>query len=418
MGVFIMSGSMFSDISAAPPVEVFKLSADYQADTFPTKVSLGVGAYRDDAGKPWILPVVKKAEMQLAKDIEEEKINHEYLPVLGHGGYAEAAVKLILGSESSAVKNGLSFGIQCLSGTGALRVGAEFLQQQLKCSVVLVSDPTWGNHNLIFKLAAFKEIKKYRYWGKESRALDFAGMMEDLKAAPERAVVILHGCAHNPTGIDPTKEQWKEIADVVEQKNLIPFFDCAYQGFASGDLDADAWAVRYFVEDRKMELLCLQSSAKNFGLYNERPGNLTVVVNNKDVVPPVKSQLTLVARGMYSNPPAHGARIVEKVLNDPELYQEWTLNVKTMANRILDMRNQLRTTLEKLGTPGKWNQITDQIGMFSFTGLSPEMVAYMVKEKHIYLLKNGRISVAGLTPSNVTYVAESMHEAVTKFKSS
>merc|ERR1712113_921113 len=181
---------------------------------------------------------------------------------------------------------------------------------------------------------------------------------------------------------------------------------------ASGDLDADAWSVRYFVEERKMELLCSQSFAKNFGLYNERPGNLVVVVNNKLVVAPVKSQMTLVARGMYSNPPAHGARIVEKVLNDPELYQEWTQNVKTMANRILDMRNQLRTTLEKLGTPGKWNHITDQIGMFSFTGLSPEMVAYMVQEKHIFLLKSGRISMAGLNKSSVGYMVQAVDEVV------
>jgi len=354
--------------------------------------------------------------MQLAKDVEEEKINHEYLPVLGHGGYSEAAVKLILGSESSAVKNGLSFGIQCLSGTGALRVGAEFLQQQLKCSVVLVSDPTWGNHNLIFKLAAFKEIKKYRYWGKESRALDFAGMMEDLKAAPERAVVILHGCAHNPTGIDPTKDQWKQIADVVEEKKLIPFFDCAYQGFASGDLDADAWAVRYFVEERKMEIFCSQSFSKNFGLYNERAGNLTVVVKDASVVANTKSQLTLVVRGMYSNPPAHGARVVEMVLNNDALFAEWKDNIKTMSGRIIAMRKGLRDKLEALGTPGTWNHITDQIGMFSFTGLNPEMCEFLVNEKHIYLLKSGRISMCGVTPGNLDYVASSINEAVTKFQ--
>jgi len=410
--------SLFGHIESAPPVEVFKLTADYTADPAENKVSLGVGAYRDENGKPWVLPVVKKAELVLAQEVEANKINHEYLPVLGFPAFAAAATELILGKGCKAIEEGRAFGVQSLSGTGSIRVGAEFLQKQLGATTVYVSEPTWGNHNLIFKYAGYSQIKKYRYWNAAECALDINGMLEDLKAAPKGAVIVLHACAHNPTGIDPTKEQWKEIADVVEEKGLVPFFDSAYQGFASGDLDADAWSVRYFVEERKMELLCSQSFAKNFGLYNERPGNLTVVVNNKDVVPPVKSQLTLVARGMYSNPPAHGARIVEKVLNDPELYQEWTQNVKTMANRILDMRNQLRTTLEKLGTPGKWNHITDQIGMFSFTGLSPEMVAYMVKEKHIYLLKNGRISVAGLTPSNVTYVAESMHEAVTKFKSS
>lgn len=408
---------MFGNISAAPPVEVFKLSADYQADQSPNKVSLGVGAYRDDQGKPWILPVVKKAETQLAKDIEEEKINHEYLPVLGYGTYSEAAVQLILGSDSYAVNNGLSFGIQCLSGTGALRVGAEFLKQQLHSSVVLLSDPTWGNHNLIFKLAGFADIRKYRYWGKENRNLNFAGMMEDLKAAPERAVVILHGCAHNPTGIDPTKAQWEEIANIVEERKLIPFFDCAYQGFASGDLDADAWAVRYFVNERKMEIFCSQSFSKNFGLYNERAGNLTVVVKNPSVVANTKSQLTLVVRGMYSNPPAHGARVVEKVLNSDSLFAEWKNNIKTMAGRIIAMRKELRDKLESLGTPGSWNHITDQIGMFSFTGLSPEMCEFLLKEKHIYLLKNGRISMCGVTPGNLDYLANSINEAVNKFQS-
>jgi aspartate aminotransferase len=378
---------------------------------------LSVGAYRDDQGKPWILPVVKKAETQLAKDIEEEKINHEYLPVLGYGTYSEAAVQLILGSDSYAVNNGLSFGIQCLSGTGALRVGAEFLKQQLHSSVVLLSDPTWGNHNLIFKLAGFADIRKYRYWGKENRNLNFAGMMEDLKAAPERAVVILHGCAHNPTGIDPTKAQWEEIANVVEEKKLIPFFDCAYQGFASGDLDADAWAVRYFVNERKMEIFCSQSFSKNFGLYNERAGNLTVVVKNPSVVANTKSQLTLVVRGMYSNPPAHGARVVEKVLNSDSLFAEWKNNIKTMAGRIIAMRKELRDKLESLGTPGSWNHITDQIGMFSFTGLSPEMCEFLLKEKHIYLLKNGRISMCGVTPGNLDYLANSINEAVNKFQS-
>jgi len=408
--------SLFSEIQSAPPVEVFKLTADYNADPAESKVSLGVGAYRDEAGKPWVLPVVKKAELVLAQETEANVINHEYFPVLGMASFSQLATQLILGKGCPAIEEGRAFGVQSLSGTGCLRVGAEFLRRQLNASVVLLSEPTWGNHNLIFKHSGYAEIKKYRYWNGAKCELDIDGMLEDLKAAPAGAVVVLHACAHNPTGIDPTKEQWKTIADVVEANKLVPFFDSAYQGFASGDLDADAWAVRYFVNDRKMEILCSQSFAKNFGLYNERPGNLVFVVNNKDVVAPVKSQLTLVARGMYSNPPAHGVRIIEKVLSSPELYQEWTENVKTMASRILNMRTELRSTLERLNTPGTWHHVTDQIGMFSFTGMTPEMVDYLVKEKHIYLLKNGRISVAGLTPSNVNYVAESMNEAVIKFK--
>ena len=190
-----------------------------------------------------------------------------------------------------------------------------------------------------------------------------------------------------------------------------------YLGFASGDLDADAWAVRYFVNERKMEIFCSQSFSKNFGLYNERAGNLTVVVKNPSVVANTKSQLTLVVRGMYSNPPAHGARVVEKVLNSDSLFAEWKNNIKTMAGRIIAMRKELRDKLESLGTPGSWNHITDQIGMFSFTGLSPEMCEFLLKEKHIYLLKNGRISMCGVTPGNLDYLASSINEAVIKFQS-
>jgi len=410
--------SLFEDVELAPPVAVFQLTADYKADPAEMKMNLGVGAYRTDEGKPWVLPVVKSIEAQMAID---PLLDHEYLPVLGLPDFCEAATELALGKDSIALVENRAGGVQSLSGSGALRLGAEFLykfyNKREQSTAVYVSDPTWGNQVTIYKAAGFTDFRKYRYWNAQDKCLDISGLLEDLTNAPEYSIVIFHSCAHNPTGVDPDKDQWKQISEVCKARCIFPVFDTAYQGYATGDPDADAWAVRFFVQ-QGFELIVCQSFAKNFGLYNERPGNLTVVVNNKDVVPPVKSQLTLVARGMYSNPPAHGARIVEKVLNDPELYQEWTQNVKTMANRILDMRNQLRTTLEKLGTPGKWNHITDQIGMFSFTGLSPEMVAYMVKEKHIYLLKNGRISVAGLTPSNVTYVAESMHEAVTKFKSS
>ena len=186
-------------------------------------------------------------------------------------------------------------------------------------------------------------------------------------------------------------------------------------GFATGDLDSDAWAVRYFVEERKMEIFCSQSFSKNFGLYNERAGNLTVVVKDASVIANTKSQLTMIVRGMYSNPPAHGARVVEKVLNNEVLFAEWKDNIKTMAGRIIAMRKGLREKLEALGTPGTWNHITDQIGMFSFTGLAPEMCEFLLTEKHIYLLKNGRISMCGVTPANLDYLANSIHEAVTKF---
>merc|ERR1712106_860641 len=315
--------SWFSTVEAAPPIEVFQLSRDFQADPNPKKVSLGVGAYRTDEGKPWILPCVKKAEKKLSEQIEAEAINHEYLPVLGLETFSAAATSMLLGENSVAIKEGRAFGAQALSGTGALRNGAEFLARISGLRCAYYSDPTWGNHGLIFKNAGFTDIRKYRYWDAQRKGLDFKGFIEDLENAPAQAVIILHACAHNPTGVDPTKEQWAKIADVIERKNLFPFFDCAYQGFASGSLDTDAWVVRYFVE-RGFELYCAQSFSKNFGLYNERAGNLTVVMNDSKMVANFKSQLTLIIRAMYSNPPAHGCRIVDTVLKDSSMYQDWS----------------------------------------------------------------------------------------------
>ena len=371
--------------------------------------------YRTEEGKPWILPVVKKAETALAEDICAETINHEYLTPVGLDTFSAAATSMLLGADSPALKENRAFGAQALSGTGALRNGAELLQRNLGRTVFYVSDPTWGNHNSIFLKSGFTEARKYRYFDKATCGFDFEGMIEDLKNAPEGAVIILHACAHNPTGVDPTQEQWAQIADVIQEKKLFPFFDSAYQGFASGCLDKDAWTVRYFVS-RGFELFCAQSFSKNFGLYNERAGNLTFVFNDAAAVEPVRSQITLIIRAMYSNPPAHGARIVDKVLNDEALYAEWRENIVTMSKRISEMRAGLRERLEKLGTPGKWNHITDQIGMFSYTGLKPDMCEWLIAEKHIYLLKSGRISMCGVTPGNIDYLAQAIYDAVTKFQ--
>jgi len=410
------AAGIFSGVQAAPPIEVFKLSRDFQADPNSLKVSLGVGAYRTDEGKPWILPCVKKAEKKLSEQIDEGTINHEYLPVLGLDSFTKAATTMLLGEKSAAIAEGRAFGTQALSGTGALRNGAEFLARINGFRCCYYSDPTWGNHGLVFKNAGFTDLRKYRYWDATKKGLDFAGMKEDLEAAPENAVVILHACAHNPTGVDPSKEQWKELAELVRRKRLFPFFDCAYQGFASGCLDTDAWSVRFFVE-QGFELFCSQSFSKNFGLYNERAGNLTVVMQSPgQQVENFKSQMTLIIRAMYSNPPAHGCRIVDTVMKTPAMYQEWRDCIKIMADRIIAMRKGLRERLEKLGTPGDWGHITSQIGMFSYTGLTQPQCEYLVKEKHIYLLKSGRISMCGVTPGNIDYVAASINEAVTKIK--
>ncbi|XP_066255345.1 aspartate aminotransferase, cytoplasmic [Euwallacea similis] len=401
--------SWFDSVELGPPIEVFQLTKQFTEDDFPQKVNLGVGAYRTDEGKPWVLPVVRTAEKALAND---ETLNKEYLPVLGLDAFSSLSSKMLLGVDSPAIAENRAFGVQVLSGTGALRVGAEFLAKKLGKTIFYFSKPTWENHRLVFLNAGFKEAREYRYWNEEKRGLDLEGLLEDLRNAPEGAVVILHACAHNPTGCDPTQEQWGEIAKIVREKKLFPFFDSAYQGFASGDLDKDAWAVRYFV-NQGFEIFCAQSYAKNFGLYNERTGNLTVVSNNLANVAPMKSQITLIIRGMYSNPPSHGARIVAHVLNNKGLYDQWRENIKAMSSRIIQMRKRLREELESLGTPGSWNHITDQIGMFSYTGLNEAQSLLMVQKFHVYMLKSGRISMCGITPNNVNYVAKSIFETLT-----
>lgn len=404
-------GSRFQDVQQGPPIEVFQLNKMFLDDTHQNKVNLTVGAYRDETGKPWVLPVVRKMEQQMAAD---DTLLHEYLPVLGLDQFTAAATSMLLGEDNPAVADGRAFGVQVLSGTGALRVGAEFLNKHLKYTSFYYSTPTWENHHLVFVNSGFTSPNTYRYWDPKALAIDFDGMIEDLSKAPENSVILLHACAHNPTGIDPTQEQWTKIADVMEERKLFPFFDSAYQGFASGDLDRDAFAVRYFVK-RGFEIFCAQSFAKNFGLYNERVGNLTIVMNDASHVVKAKSQLTWVVRGMYSNPPAHGARVVANVLSNKQLFDEWREHIKTMSTRVHGMREALRAELIKLGTPGNWDHIVNQIGLFSYTGLNLKQVEYLIQEYHIYLLKSGRINVCGLNPSNVQYVARAINDAMNKF---
>ncbi|XP_076045137.1 aspartate aminotransferase, cytoplasmic-like [Oratosquilla oratoria] len=402
-------GSLFNEVQQAPPIEVFAVVKAFNDDTHEKKVNLSIGAYRTNDSKPWVLPVVRKVEKEMA---DNDTLNHEYLPILGFEPLATAASRILLGADSPLLKEGKVTAVQVLSGTGGLRVAADFLGKILKFENFMYSVPTWGNHRLIFLHSGFKEPKPYRYWDESTKGLNIDGMLEDIRSAPDRSVIILHACAHNPTGVDPTQEQWKLIADAVEEKHHFPLFDSAYQGFASGDLEKDAWAIRYFAE-RGFEMLVTQSFAKNFGLYNERIGNLTLIVKDPAVITPIRSQLTLLVRGAYSNPPNHGARIVARVLNDDALFAEWKGAIKTMSDRIKEMRTGLKERLIKLGTPGTWEHITDQIGMFSFTGLSAEQVKYMAEKYHIYLLSSGRVNMCGLTTHNLDYVAEAIHDAVT-----
>ncbi|XP_076677191.1 glutamate oxaloacetate transaminase 1 [Andrena cerasifolii] len=401
----------FSGIKLGPPIEVFALQKSFVEDTYEKKVNLAVGAYRTHEGKPWVLPVVRKVEKSLAAD---DLQNHEYLPVLGLNAFSQAATSILLGVDSSVIAQGRAFGIQTLSGTGALRVAAEFLNRILHYDTFYYSRPTWENHKLVFISGGFKKACEYTYWNPNTRSIDIEGMLKDLGDAPENSVIILHACAHNPTGCDPTPEQWMKIADVIEKKRLFPLFDSAYQGFASGDLDKDAYSVRLFAE-RGIEFMCTQSFAKNFGLYNERVGNLVVVMSDTKEMAQTKSQLTLIIRGMYSNPPNHGARIVATVLRNPDLFKDWKGHISEMSGRIKEMRKGLYERLIRLGTPGCWEHITDQIGMFSYTGLSERQVEHLINHYHIYMLRSARINMCGLNELNLDYVANAIYETVILF---
>ncbi|CAL5869501.1 uncharacterized protein PFLUO_LOCUS3731 [Penicillium psychrofluorescens] len=399
-------------VAAAPEDPLFGLMKAYREDPAENKVDLGIGAYRDDNAKPWILPVVKKADNAIHND---PTLNHEYLSIGGLPEFTAAAQKLIVGSDSPAIREKRICSLQTISGTGAVHLGGLFLSKfhPNKPSLYL-SSPTWANHHQIFTNVGLT-LGNYPYFSKETKGLDFDGMLQAIQGAPAGSVILLHACAHNPTGVDPTQEQWKQIATVMRQKNHFPFFDCAYQGFASGDLARDAWAIQYFVEQR-FELCVAQSFAKNFGLYGERTGAFHFVsapgADASNASAHIASQLAILQRSEISNPPAYGARIASRVLNDPALFKEWEADLRTMSGRIQEMRKGLRLRLEKRGTPGSWAHITDQIGMFSFTGLSEGQVKVLRDKWHVYMTKNGRISMAGLNSHNLDYFAEAVDSVV------
>ncbi|KAI1005964.1 Aspartate aminotransferase, cytoplasmic [Podosphaera aphanis] len=399
-------------VPQAPEDALFGLMAAYRADNFDSKVDLGIGAYRDDNAKPWVLPVVKKAEELVLSD---SSLNHEYLPIQGLASFTSAAAKLIFGDNSSALGQKRIASLQSISGTGAVHLGALFLSKFYPGNpTVFLTNPTWPNHHQIFSNVSLP-IATYPYFSETTKSLDFEGMKATIAAAPDRSIILLHACAHNPTGIDPSQEQWKELAVLLKQKSHFPFFDCAYQGFASGDLAKDAWAIRYFVE-QGFELCVAQSFAKNLGLYSERVGCIHFVIRSTNdaehTANRVASQLTVLQRSEISNPPAYGARIADLILNDPILFEEWQDNLRTMSGRIIAMRKTLRRKLEELQTPGTWNHITDQIGMFSFTGLSEKQVLSLRAGPHIYMTNNGRISMAGLNTKNIDYVAKAIDAVV------
>mmetsp|Transcript_25339 Transcript_25339/g.58352 ORF Transcript_25339/g.58352 Transcript_25339/m.58352 type:complete len:423 (+) Transcript_25339:13-1281(+) len=397
--------SYFAEVPMGAPDPILGLTDAYNKDTDTKKVNLGVGAYRGDDGKPYILPSVRAAE----KAIMDANVNHEYAGITGIKQFVDCSLEFAYGKNSQALKEGRIAGAQVLSGTGACRVAGEFYSRFLGRNTPLYhTNPTWANHIPIFKDAGL-DVRSFRYYDANTCGLDFKGMMDDIKAAPTGSVFLLHACAHNPTGVDPTTEQWKEISALMKKCGHVPFLDMAYQGFASGDAERDAAAVRIFVDDGHLIGLA-QSYAKNFGLYGERVGCLSFVGADKTEAQRIESQMKIMIRPMYSNPPVYGARLVAHILNDPTLNPQWYAECKGMADRIISMRTALRGHLEGLGSSRDWKHVTDQIGMFCFTGLTASQCERMISEFHVYLTKNGRISMAGVTSGNVEYVANAIHE--------
>mmetsp|Transcript_36322 Transcript_36322/g.92812 ORF Transcript_36322/g.92812 Transcript_36322/m.92812 type:complete len:430 (-) Transcript_36322:886-2175(-) len=395
------AASRFAGVPEAAKDPILGVTEKFLADTNPQKMNLGVGAYRDDDGKPVVLDCVRKAESMIAGNEFME-----YLPMGGNKTFNELSIKLAYGDDNTAIAEKRVAAVQTLSGTGACRLMADFQKRYMPDSKVYISVPTWANHHNIWRDAGVEQTT-YRYYKPETRGLDFEGMVEDMKAAPSGSMFLLHACAHNPTGVDPTAEQWSAVSQVMKEKNHFAFFDMAYQGFASGDCVKDGQAIQIFLKDGH-QIALSQSYAKNMGLYGQRIGCLSVVCENPAEASAVESQLKSIARPTYSNPPLHGALIVAKILGDPALKQQWYGEVKTMADRIITMRTSLRSALEAAGAPGTWNHVTDQIGMFCFSGMTGEHVDKLAAEHSIYMTRNGRISMAGVNSKNVKRLAEAM----------
>jgi aspartate/tyrosine/aromatic aminotransferase len=399
----------FAHVPMAPADPILSLTTGFKADKNPKKVNLGVGAYRDNDGKPFVFPVVRKVEAEI---VANKSLDKEYLPIDGLADFTKGAKGVTFGWNSPLVTDPRVISLQTLSGTGALRVIGETLVK-FRPGPIYVSAPTWGNHKQVFTAAGL-QIRDYRYFDKKTKGLDIRGMIEDLQNATPGSTVLLHTCAHNPTGVDPTPAEWAQIADVCQRNNLYPFFDTAYQGFTSGDLDKDAYGLRLFIE-RGFEMVIAQSFAKIMGLYGERTGALHFVCSDKDAAARLLSQVKIIIRCNYSSPPKHGARIAAAILNDPSNRQQWLDELVTVTKRMNDMRNALRGALEAKKVKGDWSHITTQIGMFSFTGLTTKQSETMVNKHSIYMTKNGRISVCGVTSKNVDYIAESIKDVVDNY---
>ena len=397
----MMSNAFFSSVELAPRDPILGLNEAFNADPREKKVNLGVGVYCDDEGRIPLLGCVRDAERQR---IDAAK-PRGYLPIEGIAAYDAAVQGLLFGASSPLLTSGRLVTAQALGGTGALKIGADFLKRFNPGAKVLISDPSWENHRALFESAGFA-VQTYPYYDRETQGVAFAGMLDALRAAAPGTIVVLHACCHNPTGVDLTPEQWRQVVQVVREVRLLPFLDIAYQGFGE-DLDADGAAVRMFA-DAGITMFVASSFSKSFSLYGERVGALSIVAADKDEATRVLSQLKRVIRTNYSNPPTHGGTVVATVLTTPALRAQWERELGEMRDRIKAMRQRLADGLKSRGITRDLSFVTRQRGMFSYSGLTAAQVERLQKDYGIYAVSSGRICVAALNSRNIDYVCDAI----------
>ena len=396
-----MSSSIFAAVEMAPRDPILGLNEAFNADTRTTKVNLGVGVYFDDNGKIPLLAAVKAAEDTRVK----AGLPRGYQPIEGNPAYNTAVQQLLLGKDSDLLANGQVITAQALGGTGALKIGADYLKRLNPNAKVYISDPSWENHRALFESAGFV-VENYPYYDAATRGVNFAGMMACLKGLEAGSVIVLHACCHNPTGADLSDAQWAEVVTVCQERGLVPFLDMAYQGFADG-IEADAVAVRAFSKSG-LQFFASSSFSKNFSLYGERVGALSIVTASKEEAGRVMSQVKRVIRTNYSNPPIHGGALVAAVLASPELRAQWEQELAGMRDRIRAMRTGLVDAIKAAGVKQDFSFVVKQRGMFSYTGLTAAQVETLKNDFGIYAVSTGRICLAALNTKNIGYVAEAI----------
>ena len=396
---------MFETITLAPPDAILGVTEAFNEDANPHKINLGVGVYQNDAGVTPVLETVKKA----AQKILQGETTKSYLPMTGLADYGDLVQKLLFGDNHAILKSGRLSTAHTPGGTGGLRVGGDFLNKFVPGANVWMSDPTWANHQGIFAAAGLKP-KSYPYFDEKNNTLNFSAMCDALYKVPEKEIVLLHVCCHNPTGIDPTPEQWQKIAEIAKERKWIPFLDFAYQGLAVGLVEDRAGLLA--IAEKCPEFLVASSFSKNFGLYRERTGALTLVAGDAKSAEAALSHLKLTIRVNYSNPPAHGVLIVVNILKDPALRAEWETEVTAIRTRINSVRTQFVNELKKRGVKRDFSFIERQKGMFSFSSLTQEQVDFLREKKGIYIVKGGRINVAGITSRNINYLCDCLADVL------